>query len=231
MKVLICDDDIQFSNVLANDFKDYFFYKLNNVDIEIANCDFSSYKNSQADVCFMDIDLVGENGIHIVKEMKKHNKNLVVIFVSVREDLVFNTFSVEPFQFIRKNHYQSDLYEVFRQLNGKINRKYAKIMIRDNKRFIYLAVDEIITVIIFMHDLIINTSRGTYYSTGTLKHFYEKNKKTSLVQIQKNMIINIEKIKSISKNNIIYEDGKTYEIGRVYKDDFKAKYEEYIYDS
>lgn len=104
-------------------------------------------------------------------------------------------------------------------------------MIRDNKRFIYLAVDEIITVIIFMHDLIINTSRGTYYSTGTLKHFYEKNKKTSLVQIQKNMIINIEKIKSISKNNIIYEDGKTYEIGRVYKDDFKAKYEEYIYDS
>ena len=74
MKVLICDDDIQFSNVLANDFKDYFFYKLNNVDIEIVNCDFNSYKNSQADVCFMDIDLVGENGIHIVKEMKKHNK-------------------------------------------------------------------------------------------------------------------------------------------------------------
>ena len=35
MKVLICDDDIQFSNVLANDFKDYFFDKLNNVDIEI----------------------------------------------------------------------------------------------------------------------------------------------------------------------------------------------------
>lgn len=105
MKVLICDDDIDFSNVLANDFKDYFFDKLNNVDIEIVNCDFNSYKNSQADVCFMDIDLVGENGIHIVEEMKKHNKNLVVIFVSVREDLVFNTFSVEPFQFIRKNHY------------------------------------------------------------------------------------------------------------------------------
>ena len=162
MKVLICDDDIDFSNVLANDFKDYFFDKLNNVDIEIVNCDFNSYKNSQADVCFMDIDLVGENGIHIVEEMKKHNKNLVVIFVSVREDLVFNTFSVEPFQFIRKNHYQRDLYEVFRQLDGKINRKYAKIMIRDNKRFIYLAVYEIITVIIFMHDLIINTSRGTY---------------------------------------------------------------------
>ncbi|HCV47516.1 MAG TPA: hypothetical protein DGF25_06110, partial [Catenibacterium sp.] len=54
MKVLICDDDIQFSNVLANDFKEYFFDKLNNVDIEIVNCDFNSYINSQADVCFMD---------------------------------------------------------------------------------------------------------------------------------------------------------------------------------
>ena len=61
--------------------------------------------------------------------------------------------------------------------------------------------------------------------------FYEENKKTSLVQIQKNMIINIDKIYAITKNSILYEDGKEYEIGRVYKEDFKKKYEEYIYDN
>ena len=59
----------------------------------------------------------------------------------------------------------------------------------------------------------------------------EENKKTSLVQIQKNMIINIDKIYAITKNSILYEDGKEYEIGRVYKKDFKKKYEEYIYDN
>lgn len=231
MKIVICDDDVNFSSLIADDFKNYFYGKIDNLDITIVNHNFTFYTDYQVDVCFMDIDLINENGIDIIKKIKMENKKLIAIFVSAREDLVFNTFSVEPFQFIRKNHYKTDLYDTFQQLEWKINNRYAKIMIRDNKRYIHLDVEDIVSVISIMHDLIINTSTRTYYSTGTLKHFYEENKNTSLVQIQKNMIINIDKIYSITKNSILYEGGKEYEIGRVYKNDFKKKYEEYIYDN
>lgn len=199
MKIVICDDDVNFSSLIADDFKNYFYEKIDNLDITIINHNFTFYTDYQVDICFMDIDLINKNGIDIVKKIKMNNKNLITIFVSAREDLVFNTFSVEPFQFIRKNHYKSDLYDTFQQLEWKINNQYAKIMIRDNKRYIRLDVEDIVSVISIMHDLIINTSTGTYYSTGTLKHFYEENKKTSLVQIQKNMIINIDKIYAITK--------------------------------
>ena len=56
----------------------------------------------------MDIDLVIQNGINLVKQLKMINADLIVIFISAREDLVFDTFSVEPFQFIRKKHYDQD---------------------------------------------------------------------------------------------------------------------------
>lgn len=231
MKIVICDDDVNFSSLIADDFKNYFYGKIDNLDITIINHNFTFYTDYQVDICFMDIDLINENGIEIIKKIKHKNKNLITIFISSREDLVFDTFSVEPFQFIRKNHYKSDLYDTFQQLEWKISNQYAKIMIRDNKRYIRLDVEEIISVISIMHDLIINTVNGTYYSTGTLKHFYEENKNTSLVQIQKNMIINIDRIYAITNNSILYEDGKEYEIGRVYRNDFKRKYEEYIYDN
>lgn len=231
MKIVICDDDVNFSSLIADDFKNYFYGKIDNLDITIINHNFTFYTDYQVDICFMDIDLINENGIEIIKKIKHKNKNLITIFISSREDLVFDTFSVEPFQFIRKNHYKSDLYDTFQQLEWKISNQYAKIMIRDNKRYIRLDVEEIISVISIMHDLIINTVNGTYYSTGTLKHFYEENKNTSLVQIKKNMIINIDRIYAITKNSILYEDGKEYEIGRVYRNDFKRKYEEYIYDN
>lgn len=67
------------------------------------------------DVIFMDIELNDKNGIEIAKYHKdKHN--CLVIFTSSHENLVFNTFQVEPFQFIRKNHYDYDKNIVFKQL-------------------------------------------------------------------------------------------------------------------
>lgn len=220
MKILICDDDLDFSKKIAHDFKQYFKDMINDMDIMIVNKDFLDYSNEKVDICFMDIDLIETNGIEIVKKLKIYNKNMIVIFISVREDLVFNTFSVEPFQFLRKNHYEYDMCDTFERLRFKINRRYTKITIRDNKRYIRLDVDDIISVISIMHDLIINTTNDTFVSVGTLKKFYEENKNTNLVQIQKNLIINMDKIYALSKNTITYEDGKEYEIGRVYKKHF-----------
>lgn len=119
MKIVICDDDVNFSSLIADDFKNYFYEKIDNLDITIINHNFTFYTDYQVDICFMDIDLINKNGIDIVKKIKMNNKNLITIFVSAREDLVFNTFSVEPFQFIRKNHYKSDLYDTFQQLEWK----------------------------------------------------------------------------------------------------------------
>ena len=39
----------------------------------------------------------------------------------------------------------------------------------------------------------------------------------------------MEKIESAYKNNIVYENGKEYEIGRVYRKNFDKRYEEYLY--
>lgn len=229
MKVLVCDDDIDFAYLIAEDFKKFFHNKIRLSDVDVINKDFNSYMDIKYDICFMDIDLINQNGIKIIKKMKEINNNIIVIFVSAREELVFNTFSVEPFQFIRKNHYKYDIRDTLEQLEWKLKKQLIKITIKDNKRYISINPRDIITVISIEHDIIINTQNNTYYSTGTLKHFYETNDQTNLIQIQKNLIINMEKILSVNRNTIFYEDEKEYLIGRVYRETFKKKYEEYLY--
>lgn len=228
MKILICDDDRCFAHLLADDFNKFFKSKIGIVDIDIININFDSILENEYDICFMDIDLLSKNGINIVKKLKSKNQDLIVIFVSAREDLVFDTFSVEPFQFIRKNHYQSDLKDCLLQLEWKLKNRFIKIVFKRNNRFINIHPSEIISVISIEHDLIINTTKKCYYTTGTLKNFYELNSKTVLVQIQKNLIINMEKILSVNKNEILYVDKKKYVVGRVYRELFRKKYEEYL---
>lgn len=229
MKVLICDDDIDYAYLISEDFKSFFHNKLRISDVDVIDKDFHFYMNKKYDICFMDIDLNNQNGIKIVKKMKEINSHLIVIFVSAREELVFNTFSVEPFQFIRKNHYRYDMRDTLEQLEWKLKKQLIKITIKDSKRYISINPKDIFSVISIEHDIIINTQNNTYYSTGTLKRFYETKFQTNLVQIQKNLIINIEKILSVNKNIIFYEDEKEYLIGRVYREAFKKKYEEYLY--
>ena len=41
MKIVICDDDVNFSNLIADDFKNYFYEKIDNLDITIINHNFT----------------------------------------------------------------------------------------------------------------------------------------------------------------------------------------------
>lgn len=229
MNVLICDDDMNFAHLLANDFSEFFKNKIRLMNLDILDSYFEKCLKNKYDLCFMDIDLVSQNGINLVKQLKINNEDIIIIFISAREDLVFDTFSVEPFQFIRKNHYKFDIDNVFTQLEWKLEKYFVKVLIKENKRNIGINPKDIITVISIGHDIIINTNKKTFYTTGTLKKFYEDNKNTTLIQIQKNLIINLDKIISVESSTVHYIDEKEYVIGRVYKKIFNKKYEEYLY--
>lgn len=110
--------------------------------------DFQKY-----DICFLDIDLKNEDGITLAKKLKTYNSQLIIIFISQREDLVFQTFSVQPFQFIRKKHYQ----EVFNQLNYSLQQTTMSLKINHQK--IYLNPLDIISVISLDHDVIVTTEK------------------------------------------------------------------------
>ena len=78
--------------------------------------DFLNIDMEQIDIAFIDIDLNVCNGINIAKYLRQLHPQLIIIFVSRREELVFQTFSTGVFQFIRKSKYIQDSKIVFEQL-------------------------------------------------------------------------------------------------------------------
>lgn len=135
MNILICDDNTAFAMQLEKDISEYFHNP--NMNINVVTDHFDQIEGTY-DVIFMDIELNDKNGIEIAKYHKdKHN--CLVIFTSSHENLVFNTFQVEPFQFIRKNHYDYDKNIVFKQLKEKLLTLYITITLKDsNVRYRFL---------------------------------------------------------------------------------------------
>lgn len=61
------------------------------------------------DMIFLDIEMPGMDGINICKQIREIAPDALVIFISNKEELVFQTFEVQPFRFIRKSEYAKQL--------------------------------------------------------------------------------------------------------------------------
>ena len=58
------------------------------------------------DMIFLDIEMPGIDGISVCRKIRMLYPDALVVFISNKEELVFSTFEVQPFRFIRKSQFE-----------------------------------------------------------------------------------------------------------------------------
>ena len=88
---------------------------LDDISLTLKTSDFF-IKSTQIDIAFLNIGLQVCNGIDYGQYLRELYPHIIIIYITAREDLVFNIFSTGIFQFIRKSKYKQDSILVFEQL-------------------------------------------------------------------------------------------------------------------
>lgn len=68
------------------------------------------------DIVFLDIEMPDMDGIEVCRQIRRIAPDTLVVFISNKEELVFQTFEVQPFRFVRKSQYQTVLPSVVTDL-------------------------------------------------------------------------------------------------------------------
>ena len=93
---------------------------------------------------FIDIDMPEVNGFEAASYLKKWNRECCIVFVSNKDDLVFQSLVYHPFFFIRKAHLDEELEP---QLTGtdrkKAGRKFPKMKLQTGRQSVKLALRDI----------------------------------------------------------------------------------------
>lgn len=229
LKVLICDDDITFINKLENDILIYFNNVNQEVIIEKRSKNFLSTYFDEYNIIFMDINLSSDNidGISLSAQLKKSNPNMLIIFTSSRNELVFKTFKVGGFQFIRKNHYQYDFEETMQQISDYILKNMSFVLLNINGRMKKIYIKKIKYIVSIGHEIIIHCYDTEFIFRSTMKQLLKTLEFNHLIQIQKNFAVNLEYVNDFIKWKVICDDGE-FIIGRKYQKDFQQSYERYL---
>ena len=150
-----------------------------------------------------------------------HNPNMNINVVTDHFDKIEGTYDV-IFMDIELN----DKNIVFKQLKEKLLTLYITITLKDSKRSLQIPIQDIHSIVSIGHDLVVHTPKEDYMTTGTLKDFCNNYINTTLVQIQKNMIINLQYVEDYNRNIILYNN-ENLTVGRIYKNNFLHHYKEY----
>ncbi|MBS5111824.1 MAG: LytTR family transcriptional regulator DNA-binding domain-containing protein [Coprobacillus cateniformis] len=228
MRCAIVDDDITFSNKLNYMIKKYFQSTLPNSHVEIISRHFEQLLKLEFDIIFLDIDLNEYNGIKLSQQINKIFPNTLIVFVSSLNELVFDALTTHPLFFMRKNFLEKDFVSLKIILDKVLKKHFSHFFINDKSEDICIYNHEIHYMTIAGHDLTINLGNTSYTLRISLSDILKKIDDHDIIQVSKDVAVNLNHVVKISKNTIYLSQQVKIEIGRAYKDKVQTIYKEFL---
>ena len=177
-------------------------------------------KGKNYQLLFLDIDMPEINGIEVCRRIRRiHNfpDTTLVIFISNKEELVFQTFEVQPFRFIRKSHFHEELPSLAAAICRELNRKKG----------VTLTIEEQHSNMVYsvnINDILYVEVIGKYCHIITpakeLKIRYQLSALSDMLagygflQPHRSYLVNCRYIFSIEKNEILLDDQTAIPVSR-----------------
>lgn len=232
IRIAICDDEQPMVDALKKRFDD--FFKNDNMEYEInlytnGNQLLEDNNKNPYDVLFLDIDMPQIDGIKVAKNIRNVNSNMIIIFVTNKENLVFQSIKYSPFRFIRKDNLDEDIRELFFALKEKIildNIQYEVII---NGKIKFLTVSKIVYFESFRHNIIAHYFDATTYNIKeSLSNLSDKFGKYGFIRVHKSYLVNYRNIYVINSNNLKLDTNENIPISRFKRQEIQTKYKVFL---
>ena len=151
-RIAIIDDDKAALSIVSSAVDT--FFKEKNIEYNITSFYnplnyLATIKEENFNLIFLDIDMPEKNGLSVAEETLSINKNTHIIFLSQREDLVFECLAIHPFGFIRKSNLINDFSLMMNQFYDYYlsnNDEGKKIEFVEKNRTVSFKINEIVYI-------------------------------------------------------------------------------------
>lgn len=189
---------------------------------------------AQFDLLFLDIDMPVMNGLNLAQIVRqKTGEKIDIVFVSNREDKVFDTFGVHPFGFVRKSNFSRDLTDTLRSymdLRVKSDSCIA-IQTQNNSVTRQLHISDIVYIESYRYHQMIHMADGEEIKVRlTMEELENKLREYNVIRIHKGYLVNLKYVRRIERNGVVvqHQDGIILNVSREKLQDVKVAYLSYL---
>lgn len=160
MQIAICDDEVFMVQILEEKIKkllpDAVIDKYLSGDELIAS-------GSKPDILFLDIQMLGMDGMETAKMLRQDNEDMILIFVTAAEEYVFQAFDVGAFHYLVKPFSDEKLKEVVTKAvhnikrSSRLEKDEKYIMVQTAGSHIKIFLRDIVYAEVYNRKVIIHT--------------------------------------------------------------------------
>lgn len=235
--IAVCDDEKLALDVVASAVKSFMneYGFLGSVETFFSAGDFlERTKTRTFDLLFLDVEMPKTSGIGLGRILRSEQNAVKIIYVSGREDKVFDTFEVSPFAFVRKSKMLADLKNAFARFVESEKRKSSddKIVLKKRGGIAALDVETIEYVESNRNFQNVYMSDGNVVETVTSMSELEKTlSDKGFLRVHRGFIVSFRFIKSLSVNSITMKSGAEIPVSRGLMPSVKVKFMEFLQEN
>lgn len=232
IRTAICDDDILMTGNMDKTINDIAKKNFINIETEIYFDGFGLSrdikKGIRYDIIFLDIEMKKFDGVTAAKEIRKVDKDVLIIFVTSYEQYMKEVFDVRPFQFLTKPINLNKLEKCFLEAYEEIGRCNYYFEYKYNWMLYKLLVKDILYFKSNRKEIQIVTKNEKRKMYGKLNEIEKtlKNGKATFLRIHQSYLVNYTHIDGISYNRIILKNGETISISEDRRKSISKEYSE-----
>ena len=178
-------------------------------------------------VFFIDIDMPEVNGFEVASYLKKWNRECCIVFVSNKDDLVFQSLVYHPFFFIRKAHLDEELEPQLLELQKKAGKKVPQIELQTGRQSVKLALRDIWFVESEKNYLLFYREKDTRDEAIRVRmKMSEAEKKLEahkFVRTHKGYLVNMNYVYRLREKELLLLNGKSIPVSRNYLNQVRMK--------
>lgn len=204
MRILICDDDTLMIKQLQKYIKAYFDSS------RIRYPELVSFSSGEAllsdkgrkDLVFLDIEMPGMNGIYVGNELKKMNKNVLIVVVTSYSEYLDEAMRFHVFRYLSK---PLDKQRFFRNMNDALtyyNAVTFKIAVETKQGVYSVPASHIIAVEAQDRKVIIHTIKQDLKSIHTMDYWLKQLPQNHFIQTHRSFIVNLEHVTDFDHTTI-----------------------------
>lgn len=224
MQVGICDDQEEARELIAD-----------KVKIACPEADIILYKSGQEvldalmlpNILFLDIQMPGIDGMKTARELRRINSKIIIIFVTVTGDYVFQSFDVGAFHYLVKPFDNAKFKEVlqnaerqYRELElqvTNIKKELPPLIITTNGGHIPVNFEDIVYAEVFDRKILLHTMESDIEYYGKMKDL-EKMAGDGFYRPHRAYLINFDYISKYNSSVIYLKRGQALMAKQKYKD-------------
>lgn len=167
------------------------------------------------DILFLDVCMKQMNGMELAKELRKYDREVQILFFTGISDYVFEGYEIGAVRYLMKPVEQNKLEEAMAVcLEHLKHRKEDYLSFQYQGESVRVLRSDILYVEVYGHYLHMVTRTDTFEWKGSLQSIREKLDTGRFVEANRSVIVNLEYVNKITREECILEDKTRIHVSR-----------------